>query len=86
MPFMLPQEYIGHLLTMRAHLPMPYFILFLTVSEVVVARILECFVIPFSSGPHLVSILQSDTSILGGPAGMAHSFIELCRPLCHDKA
>ena len=59
---------------------MLYFICFLTVSGVVVARILECFVIPFSSGPYLVRILQSDTSILDDPAGMAHSFIELRRP------
>ena len=27
-----------------------------------------------------------DPSVLGVPACMAHSFIELCKPLCHDKA
>ena len=34
----------------------------------------------------LVRTLHYDLSILGGLHGMAHSFIELHKPLCRDKA
>ena len=44
------------------------FILFMELShEVVRARILKWFAIAFSSGPHFVSTLHHDPSILGGP-------------------
>ena len=44
--------------------------------------------IPSSSGSHFARTLAKDydPSVLGVPAYMAHSFIELCKPLCHDKA
>ena len=32
-----------------------------------------------------VRTLHYDLSVLGSPAGLAHSFIELCKPLLHDK-
>ena len=52
------------------------------------ARMLEWFPIPFSSGQrfvrifHHVRILHHDLSILSDLHGMAHSFIELCKHLC----
>ena len=33
-----------------------------------------------------VRTLHYDLSVLGSPAGLAHSFIELCKPLSYDKA
>ena len=45
----------------------PMFLPFHTVHGVLKARILKWFVIPFSSGPHLVRTLHRDPSILGGP-------------------
>ena len=42
------------------------------------ARILKCFDIPFSSGPHFVITLYHDPSVyMAVPHGPAHSFIEL---------
>jgi len=45
----------------------PIFLPFHTVHGVLKARILKCFVIPFSSGPHFIRTLHHDPSILGGP-------------------
>ena len=50
------------------------------------ANILEWFAIPSSSDSRFVRTLHYDPSILGGPACMAYSFTELCKPLCHNKA
>ena len=56
------------------------FLPFHTVHEVLKARILKWFAIPFSSGPLSVRLLHRDPSVLGGPThSMAHSFIELDR-------
>ena len=44
------------------------------------------FAFPFSSGPRFIRALHYDPSILGGLTRMAHSFIELCKPLHHNKA
>ena len=38
-----------------------------TVHGVLKARILNCFAVPFSSGPHFVRTLSYDPSVLGGP-------------------
>ena len=38
-----------------------------TVHGVLKARILKCFAIPFSSGPHSVRPLHHDPPVLGGP-------------------
>ena len=38
-----------------------------TVHGVLNARILKCFAIAFSSGPHFIRTLHHDLSILGGP-------------------
>ena len=43
---------------------------FWTVHGVFKARILKCFAIPFSNGPHFVRALHHDLSILGGPTGI----------------
>ena len=53
------------------------FLPFHAVHGVLKARILKRFVIPFSSGPLFVRTLHHDPSVLGGPTGMPHSFIEL---------
>ena len=57
----------------------PIFLPFHTVCGVLKAGILKWFAIPFSSEPHFVWTLHHDLSVLGGPNGMAHSFIELDR-------
>ena len=41
------------------------------------------FAIPFFSRPHFFRTLHCDSSILGGPTQMAHSFIELHRAVIH---
>ena len=53
------------------------------VHGILKARILKWFAILFSSGPHFVRTLQHDPSVLGGPTGMAHSFIELLKAVIH---
>ena len=58
---------------------------FHTLFGVLVARTLECFAILASNGPHFVRTLHYDLSLVALP-NMAYSFIELCKPLCHDKA
>ena len=55
----------------------PIFLSFHTVSGVLKERILKWFAIPFSSGPYSVRTLHHDPPVLGGPMGMAHSFMEL---------
>ena len=64
------------------------FLPFYTVHGILAARTLERFASPSSSGPCFVRTLHYDPLVLGGPAwhGMAHSFIELHKPLRHDKA
>ena len=62
------------------------FCLFCTVHRVLVARILEWVAISSSSRPQFVRTVHYDPSVLGSPAWLAHSFIELCKPLHHDKA
>ena len=57
---------------------------FHTLCGVLVARTLECFAILASNGPHFVRTLHYDLSLVALP-NMAYSFIELCKPLCHDK-
>ena len=57
-----------------------------SVHEVPTASTLEWFAIPSSSGRRAVR-----TPTVTGPSwmtlhDMAHSFIELCKPLCHNKA
>ena len=65
---------------------MSYLLPFHTVSGVLQARILEWIAISFLSGPCFVRTLHYDPSILGPLHSMAHSFIELCKSLCRDKA
>ena len=47
------------------------------------ASILGLLASPSSSGFRFVRILHYDLSILGSPHGIAHNFIELCKPLHH---
>ena len=68
------------------HFPVSYLIAFSYCSWGSLARILEWVAISFSSGQHFVRTLHCNPSILGGPASMAHSLVELYKPLCHDKA
>ena len=56
---------------------------FHAVPGVLKARILKWFAVPFSSGWHSVRPLHNDPSVLGGPTGMAHSFIELDKTVVH---
>ena len=67
-----PGEFIFHC---------PIFLRFHTVHGVLKARILKCFFIPFSSGPHSVSPLHHGLAILGDPT--QHSFIELDNAVVH---
>ena len=60
------------------------FLPFHTVHGVFQARILEWVAISSSSGPCFVRTLHYDPSVLGG-CKHAHSFIQLPKPLCHDK-
>ena len=53
------------------------------VHGVLKARRLKWFAIPFSSGPLFVRTLHHDPSILGGPIGLAHSFIVLDKAVVH---
>ena len=61
----------------------PVFLPFHTVHEVLKARILKWFVIPFSSGLRFVRTLHHDPSILDGPARHGHSFTELDKAVVH---
>ena len=62
------------------------FLPFHTVHGVLAARLMEWSAIPSSSGPRFVRSLHYDLSILGALHGMAHSFVGLHKPLCHNKA
>ena len=53
-----------------------------TVLGFLVARILKRFAISSSGGPRFVRTLHYDSSSLGG---MAHSFVELCKPPHNNK-
>ena len=55
----------------------PIFLPFHTVHEILKARILKWFAIPFSSGPCFVRTLCHDPSSWVALHGMARSFIEL---------
>ena len=61
----------------------PIFLPLHTVHGVLKARILKWFTSPFSSGACIVRSLHHDLSILGGPHGMAHSFIKLDKAVVH---
>ena len=61
----------------------PIFLTFHPIYEVLKARIIKWFAIPFPSGPRFVRTLHCDLSILGGPAHMAPSFIELHKTVFH---
>ena len=56
---------------------------FRTVHEVLKARILKWFAIPFSSGSHFVRTLHHDPWSWVALHGMAHSFIELDKAVGH---
>ena len=56
---------------------------FHTVYDVLKARILKWFAIPFSSGPHSVRTLQYDLSVLASPTQHGHNFIELDKAVVH---
>ena len=47
---------------------------------------MEWVAIFFSSRPHFLKLFTMTHPFWVAPHGMAHSFIELCKPLCHDKA
>ena len=64
---------------------MLFIYLFITVHGVFEARILEWFATSSSSGPRCARTLHYEESWVA-LHGMAHSFIELCKPLCRDKA
>ena len=61
----------------------PIFLPFHTVHGVLKARILNCFAIPFSSGPRLVRTFHHDLSIWVALLSMAHGFIELDKTVVH---
>ena len=63
-----------------------YLLPFQTVHEVLQASILEWVAISSSCGPHFVRSSTKTALSLVALHGMAHSFIELCWPLRHDKA
>ena len=53
----------------------PIFLSFHAVHGVLKAKILKCFAIPFSSGPHTVRPLHHDPTILSGPT--QHGLVSL---------
>ena len=61
----------------------PIFLHFHAIHEILKARILKWFAIPFSSRPRFVRTLHHDPSVLGDLHGMAHSFIELDKAVVH---
>ena len=65
---------------------MSHLFAFHTVYVFLTARIHEWFSIPFSSGPRFIRTLCYEMSILFGPTSQDLFFIELCKPLYHDKA
>ena len=77
------QQHIGHLPTWGVHLSVSYLFAFPTVHEVLKARILKRFAIPFSCELHFVRTLHHDLSILVALHSMAHSFIELDKAVVH---
>ena len=60
--------------------------IFHSVHGVLRGRILEWFGIPSSSGPCFVITLTMICLSWVAPHSIAHSYIELCKPLWHDKA
>jgi len=83
-----PVAYFEHFRPGGAHLPVSYFLPFYTVHGVLAARILEGFFLP-SPPPvdHILSELFIMTHLSWVALhGIAHSFIELCKLLHHDKA
>ena len=62
------------------------FLPFHTAHEVVVAKIVEWFTIPFSREPCFVRTLHDDPYVVGSLHRMAYSFTEFCKPIHHDKA
>ena len=70
---------LGTEFTFQSHVLLPFH----TVHEVLQARILKWFVIPFSSGPRFVRTLHHDPSVLVALQGMAHSFTELDKAVVH---
>ena len=69
-------------LTFYCHIFLPFY----TVHGVIVTSILKWFAILSSNRSRFVRTLLCDPSVLVVLHGVAHSFIELCKPLCHDKA
>ena len=63
-----------------------FFCLFNTDHGVLVARTLEWFAVPSSSGPHFVRTCNYDLSVLVALHSIAYSFAELCKTLNHNKA
>ena len=80
------QWHIGHLPTWGVHLSVSYLFPSSYCSWGSQGKNTEVFAIPFCSGPHFVRTLHYDPPILGGLHGIAHSFTELLKPLCHDRA
>ena len=62
------------------------FLHFHTVHGVLMARILEWFVISSSSGPHFVRTLHDDVFSLGGPAWHGLQLHELHKPIHQNMA
>ena len=62
------------------------FLPFHNVHGVLQARILEWVAISFSGGSHFVKLFTMTHPSWGALHGMAHSFTELCKLLCHNKA
>ena len=63
-----------------------YFLPFHTVLGVLQARILKWVALSSSSGQCFVRTLHHDLSVISMAMSMAHSFTELHKPLCLDKA
>ena len=82
-PPLFPSSMFAYLLTWRGLIFQCHiFLAFHIVHQVLSARILEWFCVSLSSGPHFVRTLHYDSSSLGG---MAHSFVELCKPPHNNK-
>ena len=71
----------------ECHIFLPFqchiFLPFHTVREVLQARILKWFAIPFSSAPHFVKLFPMTHLSLVALHGLAHSFIELDKAVVH---
>ena len=86
MPSCLPQQHIGHLPTWGAHLLESYLFIFSYCSWDSCSKNTRVVLFPPPAGRNLSELSTMTPPSCMALHGMAHSFIELHKPLRHDKA